>query len=315
MRNMFVLLVLFATGLAGAFPVEAAQTQTPSNGVGQVGTCAGGATSAEQPGLQAILDAVPDGVEVVSFAQQKPVGDVPTGTELLLTMDRLTVPAGAATNSRRTVGPTLLLTEDGTIGVFENGRLRDGRQLAQGDSLLVESNRLVALRNDGSEPASVLLLSIEPPQSPTVSVSESSRAYYFPPGQDIDIDRDPDLDAGLVQQQLALIETGPLPPATWSLTLVCLRWTEAETEPLTIGFGAPVLILVLRGEALVDGESLKAGMCLPSPASVDIDVEAGGELPDVLLFGLLPVGDPTAVPKDGFDAAPVSSEQCGGAAP
>jgi hypothetical protein len=237
----------------------------------------GSAQSQERPSF---LAAVPDGIAVTALAQHL-AQQLPEGTEFEIALDQLSLPDEAAINDRRTAGPTLFLVQGGTIAVIDNGRARHDPGLpglAAGESVLVERNRLVDLENASGGQAVALVLGILPPEGrlPIGAFGEPAIIWI------------PILGEGEqhAHRQMALGSIGALAHEETLVFAACLHWTDAAAEIAPTSYPGPVGLLVLRGQALVNGtHRVGAGGCWLAPAFTPLSIGAGEAETDVVLFG------------------------------
>jgi hypothetical protein len=257
---------------------------------------------AERPEL---LGALPAGVAVTALAHHSAL-QLPEGTDFVLSLDRLTLAAGTETKSRRTVGPTLFLVEEGTMAVIENGRPRHsaGRPgSSPGESVLVERNRLVKLQNQGNDAGSVLLLGILPPEGQLPIGPFGAPASIWIPF--------PEEREQVVHRQMLSGEVGGLAREETLLFAACLHWTDPASEIATTRYPGPVGLLVLRGQALInDTERVGPGSCWLTPSFTSLRVQAGEQAPDIVFFGALKTSAQPQIATGGSDAS--SSLDCAG---
>jgi hypothetical protein len=299
-RPTAAVIVIWAIVIAGA-PSTAAHTraQAQDSAAELAAVCPAREESIPIEERPQLLAAVPAEVAVTALAHHSAM-QLPEGTDLVLSLDRLTLAAGQETKSRRTVGPTLFLVEEGTIAVIDSGRARHpvGR-LGSGpsESVLVERNRLVKLKNTGNEPGSVLLLGLLPPEGQLPIGAFGTPAHIWIPF--------PEEREHLVHRQMLASEIGALAREETLLFVTCMHWTDPASEIVPARYPGPVGLLVLRGQVVVnDTDSISAGMCWLSPSYTSLRVRAGEHAPDIVLFGAL---QPPAQPQIGAGGTDVSS--------
>jgi hypothetical protein len=249
--------------------------------------------------------AVPPEITVTALADH-PAQELPEGTEFVLSLDRLTLAPGKETKSRRTVGPTLFLVEEGTMAVIDSGHARQpaGRPgFIPGESVLVERNRLVKLKNAGNESGSVLLLGLLPPEGQLPIGPFGAPAHIWIPF--------PEEREQLIHQQMLAGEVGALAREQTQLFLSCMHWTDPASEIAPARYPGPVGLLVLRGQALVnETERIGAGTCWLSPSYTSLRIRAGEQTPDIIFFGALSSSGQPQTAADSSDAS--SSLGCTG---
>ena len=264
----------------GALPFSAPDSSAQGATEGWGAPCPapeGSSTSLERPSF---LSAVPDGVAVTALAQHL-AQQLPEGAEFVLALDHLALPEQAAINDRRTAGPTLFLVQGGTIAVIDSGRARhDPGQagLVTGQSVLVEHNRLVDLENASSGQAATLVLGILPPQGrlPIGAFGEPAVIWIPIPTQGEQHEH----------RQMVLASIGALAHEETLLFAACLHWTDAAAQVAPTSYPGPVGLLVLRGQAIVNGaHRVGAGRCWLTPPFTPLSIGAGEADTDIVLFG------------------------------
>ena len=245
-----------------------------------------------------LLAAVPVGVAITALPQQ-PAQELPEGTNFVLSLDHLTLAAGTETKSRRTVGPTLFLVQDGTMAVIDSGRPRQpvGHPgFGPGESVLVERTHLVKLQNTGDEAGSILLLGLLPPKGKLPIGPFGAPANIWIPF--------PEEREQLIHRQMLSGEIGGLPREETLLFAACLHWTDPAAEITAPRYPGPVGLLVLRGQVLVnETERIGAGICWLSPSYASPRIRAGEQAPDIVLFGALKSNAQPETAAGGSDAS------------
>ena len=228
------------------------------------------------------LTAVPDGIAITALAHHSAM-QLPEGTAFVLSLDHLTLAAGNETKTRRTVGPTLFLVQDGTMAVIDNGR---ARQLVAhpgsepSESALVERNHLVKLQNTGDDAGRVLLLGLLPPEGQLPIGPFGQPASIWIPF--------PEEREQLTHRQMLSGEISGLAREETALFAACLHWTNPAAEIPATRYPGPVGVLVLRGQALVnDTARIGAGQCWLSPSYASLRIRAGEPALDLVFFGAL----------------------------
>ncbi len=281
-RQMAVTAIMTLALAAGALPLTAldsmAQDHDLATDLGA--TCPVPEDSAQVLDHPPFLAAVPDGIAVTALAQH-PAQQLPEGAEFEVALDQLSLPDQAAINDRRTAGPTLCLVQGGTIAVIDNGRATHAAGqvgLAAGESVLVERNRLVDLENASSGQAVALVLGILPPEGRLPIAAFGEPAIIWIP-----ILSDGEQHA---HRQMALGSIGALAREETLVFAACLHWTDSAAEIASTSFPGPVGLLVLRGQALVNGtHRVGAGGCWLAPPFTPLSIGAGGDATDIVLFG------------------------------
>ena len=251
----------------------------------------------EMPGTEfqpAVPAAVPAGIEVTALAAC-PAHELPEGTEFNLAIERVTLNADVESKTRRTAGPVLYWVEAGAVAVFRNGR---SQSLSPGESVLIERNSLVKLRNDGREPEQVLLVRLLPPEGQLPISAANEAPYNWEPL--------PEEQDQIAHEELVVSGAGIVAREETLLFAACLNWTDAAAEMAEQSYPGPVGVWVLRGEAVVNGsEALREGGNVLTGAYAPLRVQAGEQVPAVLIFGALASsGLSAAPPADATDALP-----------
>ncbi len=266
--------------VAGAFPLTAPSSTAHDLASDLGATCPVPEDSAQGPERPPFLAAVPEGIAITALAQHL-AQQLPEGTEFDLALDQLALPEAAAINDRRTAGPTLFLIQDGAITVIDNGRATHAAGqtgLARGESVLVERNRLVDLENASSGQAVALVLGILPPEGrlPIGAFGEPVIIWI------------PILSKGEqhAHRQMALASIGALAHEETLLFAACLHWSDPAAVTAPTSFPGPVGVLVLRGQAVVNGaHPVGAGGCWLAPPFTPISIAASEAETDAVLFG------------------------------
>jgi hypothetical protein len=250
-------------------------------------TCPPRGDAASSTILPAVPAELPAGIEVTALAAC-PALELPEGTEFNLAIERVTLNADVESKTRRTAGPVLYWVEVGTVDVFRNGR---NQTLVPGESLLVERNTLVKLRNESGESAQVLLVGLLPPKGQLPITAASDAPYTWNPL--------PEEHELIAHEELLVSGAGIVAREETLLFAACLNWTDAAAEMAERSYPGPVGVWVLRGQAVVNGsEQLSEGGNVLTGAYSPLRVQAGEQVPAVLMFGALAASGLSAAPPD-----------------
>jgi hypothetical protein len=281
-RRNAAVIMLSAILITAAIPaIVHAGTQAPDTATDLAGVCQAGEKPIEIGERPQLLAAVPAGIEVTALAHHL-AAQLPEGTDFVLSLDYLKLVTEKETKSRRTVGPTLFLVDDGTMAVIEGGHPRQpaGRPgFGPGESVLVEQNRLVKLKNSGDE-ASVLVLGLLPPEGQLpISPFGAPASIWIPFTEERE---------QLTHRQMLSGEIGALAREETLLFAACLHWSDPASEIAPMRYPGPVGLLVLRGQVVVnETERIGAGSCWLSPSYASPRIRAGEQAPDIIFFGAL----------------------------
>lgn len=284
--------LLLAFSVSGASLASPASPDPNVRAAMQAASGCSDARSEAAPAPPEAISPLPEGIAVTMAAAgliQRGVGS----TVSALVLERLVLPTAVHTGTKVNLEPTLALVEAGTLAVIVDGRLQHPPGtpgLGPGEAVLVERGQLLMFRNAGTEPTSVLLLSVQPIiEDRTERPTSASRLAYLSFGAPPAL-WEPD---GPERQEwdrvlLAVGEVGPQVPATKELRIACLHWGEASSEDLTVRSASPVGLFVLQGTAAINGaDSVTAGECRLVPTGAETRVRAQGSSLDAVLFGAL----------------------------
>ncbi len=271
-----IVVLLLGTGAAPMGAATDLSTTCPPRG--------DAASPANPPAVPAEL---PAGIEVTAVAAC-PALELPEGTEFNLAIERVTLYSEVESKTRRTAGPVLYWVEVGTVDVLRNGK---NQTLVPGESLLVERNTLVKLRNESGESAQIILVGLLPPKGQLPITAASDAPFSWDPL--------PDEKELIAHEELLVSGAGLVAREETLLFAACLNWTDAAAEMAERSYPGPVGVWVLRGQAVVNGsEALSEGGNVLTGAYSPLRVQAGEQVPAVLIFGALAASGLSSAPPD-----------------
>ncbi len=246
-------------------PRMAAATLVTSVVLTSTALFSGAAAQESEPALAAGL---PQGISVTLLGDQ--VLDGSSGPTATIRFDRISIAPDASTETLTTVGPTIVIAESG------NALLRDAAlglegSLDEGESRPLPADVGFALRNDGTEPVSLLLLELVPPGgAPSAPTGSGTESTVLVAAADTEL------------------------PATPSHLFALAVSLEPGASLGETRFEGPLGIAVTGGELAVTGPTGMtgtlpngAGLLLPS-GTPNVIANEGTATATILAFGVLP---------------------------
>jgi quercetin dioxygenase-like cupin family protein len=291
MRVILILVAIIMTTSAAAPGAGSLRAQSADSAL--PATCSprdGQSGSAEQSVVESALgQKLSSGLALTVLADQQTEQWPAFSDSLVLTIRHLHLIPGAVTEIRRTRGPLLFYVESGTVGLSINGRME---ARASGVATLVQTGQHYLLRNEASEPATILRLALVPPDEET-TVGRGEIAQVIDTGNEIAA------NPGTIESQLLMRAGIPSVVGPTHLFLACLSWLDPRADPGETSHPGPVGYLVLDGQLLVgDAGTLQAGDCTLFPPHSPRRLRAGEPPPTLLMFGAVPIDRPLWIPAN-----------------
>ncbi|MBA2596539.1 MAG: hypothetical protein H0V00_07935 [Chloroflexia bacterium] len=287
MRRYAVLVVMLFTAMVAAsgHAVDQTLARTKSGDMPTIcQTFAADAQTSSPPIDSTLADGLPPGLALDVLADRATTHWPEFARGLVLTIRQLSLKPDAVSAMRRTEGPLLFYVASGTAGVSVNGQTET---YAAGGAVLVETGQNYLLRNDAPDPAILLRLALAPPDEETTVSNKGGVAQVLP--GDLEVAA----DAGAIESLMLATADIPTLDGAAHLFIGCLSWTDPHVEPGVGSYPGPVGLWVLDGRLLVgDAQTLERNETTVFQSEAPRRLRAGDPPPVVLMFGVIPQGEP-----------------------